>query len=105
MTTTVAAAAADAGFAIVKLSSTQQEYSKDAVAHVQKYLMKNEVPVNLFEVRKKSLQFKLLSKKVKKKKKRMLINRVELRAQEYNQNYNGECTLYVCSSNQDCVST
>lgn len=30
----------------------KQEYSKDAVAHVQKYLMKNEVPVNLFEVRK-----------------------------------------------------
>lgn len=28
-----------------------QEYSKEAVAHVQKYLMKNEVPVNLFEVR------------------------------------------------------
>lgn len=27
-----------------------QEYSKEAVAHVQKYLMKNEVPVNLFEV-------------------------------------------------------
>lgn len=27
-----------------------QDYSKDAVAHVQKYLMKNEVPVNLFEV-------------------------------------------------------
>jgi hypothetical protein len=26
-----------------------QEYSKEAVAHVQKYLMKNEVPVNLFE--------------------------------------------------------
>ncbi|EDS42889.1 beta-adrenergic receptor kinase [Culex quinquefasciatus] len=25
------------------------EYSKEAVAHVQKYLMKNEVPVNLFE--------------------------------------------------------
>lgn len=27
-----------------------QDYPKDAVAHVQKYLMKNEVPVNLFEV-------------------------------------------------------
>jgi hypothetical protein len=27
-----------------------QDYSKDAVAHVQKFLMKNEVPVNLFEV-------------------------------------------------------
>lgn len=27
-----------------------QDYSKEAVAHVQKYLMKNEVPVNLFEV-------------------------------------------------------
>ncbi|KAJ6609403.1 G protein-coupled receptor kinase 1, partial [Pseudolycoriella hygida] len=26
-----------------------QQYSTDAVAHVQKYLMKNEVPVNLFE--------------------------------------------------------
>lgn len=26
-----------------------QEYSKEAVAYVQKYLMKNEVPVNLFE--------------------------------------------------------
>lgn len=27
-----------------------QDYSKDAVTHVQKYLMKNEVPVSLFEV-------------------------------------------------------
>lgn len=27
-----------------------QEYSTDAVSHVHKYLMKNEVPVNLFEV-------------------------------------------------------
>lgn len=26
-----------------------QDYSKEAVAFVQKYLMKNEVPVNLFE--------------------------------------------------------
>lgn len=27
-----------------------QEYSQEAVSHVHKYLMKNEVPVNLFEV-------------------------------------------------------
>jgi hypothetical protein len=27
-----------------------QDYSKEAVAHVQMFLMKNEVPVNLFEV-------------------------------------------------------
>lgn len=27
-----------------------QEYSPEAVSHVHKYLMKNEVPVNLFEV-------------------------------------------------------
>ena len=27
-----------------------QEYSQEAVAHVHKYLMKNEVPVDLFEV-------------------------------------------------------
>lgn len=27
-----------------------QDYSKEAVTNVQKYLMKNEVPVNLFEV-------------------------------------------------------
>lgn len=32
------------------LSLPMQEYSKEAVAHVQKFLMKNEVPVNLFEV-------------------------------------------------------
>lgn len=34
-----------------------QDYPKDAVAHVQKYLMKNEVPVNLFEVRNKNSDF------------------------------------------------
>lgn len=28
-----------------------QDYSKECVAHVQKYLMKHEVPPNLFEVR------------------------------------------------------
>lgn len=27
-----------------------KEYSKEAVANVQKYLMKNQVPINLFEV-------------------------------------------------------
>jgi len=27
-----------------------QDYSKEAVAYVQMFLMKNEVPVNLFEV-------------------------------------------------------
>lgn len=27
-----------------------QDYSKECVAHVQKYLMKHEVPPNLFEV-------------------------------------------------------
>lgn len=35
-----------------KLYFISQNYPKDAVAHVQKYLMKNEVPVNLFEVNK-----------------------------------------------------
>lgn len=34
----------------VVVDYAKQEYSKEAVAHVQKYLMKNEVPVNLFEV-------------------------------------------------------
>uniref|UniRef100_A0A182FBJ6 RGS domain-containing protein n=1 Tax=Anopheles albimanus TaxID=7167 RepID=A0A182FBJ6_ANOAL len=32
-----------------EMLSHTHEYSKEAVAHVQKYLMKNEVPVNLFE--------------------------------------------------------
>jgi len=32
-----------------ELLSHTHNYPKDAVAHVQKYLMKNEVPVNLFE--------------------------------------------------------
>lgn len=27
-----------------------QDYSKECVAHVQRYLMKHEVPPNLFEV-------------------------------------------------------
>jgi hypothetical protein len=30
---------------------TTQTYSKEAVAHVQKYLTKNEVPAHLFEVK------------------------------------------------------
>lgn len=34
---------------INNVSLSIQEYSKEAVAYVQKYLMKNEVPVNLFE--------------------------------------------------------
>lgn len=36
-------------FLINDMSCVTQEYSKEAVAYVQKYLMKNEVPVNLFE--------------------------------------------------------
>uniref|UniRef100_A0A182VPU8 RGS domain-containing protein n=1 Tax=Anopheles minimus TaxID=112268 RepID=A0A182VPU8_9DIPT len=32
-----------------EMLSHTHEYSKEAVAYVQKYLMKNEVPVNLFE--------------------------------------------------------
>lgn len=30
---------------------SEQSYSKDSVAHVQKYLTKNEVPTHLFEVK------------------------------------------------------
>lgn len=36
-------------FIMKEMLSHTHEYSKEAVAHVQKYLMKNEVPVNLFE--------------------------------------------------------
>ncbi|XP_033229773.1 G protein-coupled receptor kinase 1 [Belonocnema kinseyi] len=36
-------------FIMKELLAHSHEYSKDAVSHVHKYLMKNEVPVNLFE--------------------------------------------------------
>ncbi|XP_054267062.1 G protein-coupled receptor kinase 1 isoform X1 [Macrosteles quadrilineatus] len=36
-------------FIMKELLAHAHDYPKDAVAHVQKYLMKNEVPVNLFE--------------------------------------------------------
>uniref|UniRef100_A0A1B0DAJ7 Uncharacterized protein n=1 Tax=Phlebotomus papatasi TaxID=29031 RepID=A0A1B0DAJ7_PHLPP len=36
-------------FIMKEMLSHTHEYSKEAVSHVQKYLMKNEVPVNLFE--------------------------------------------------------
>ncbi|KAK6625004.1 G protein-coupled receptor kinase 1 [Polyplax serrata] len=36
-------------FIMKELLAHSHDYSKDAVAHVQKFLMKNEVPVNLFE--------------------------------------------------------
>jgi len=37
-------------FRAIKRTYLLQEYSQEAVSHVHKYLMKNEVPVNLFEV-------------------------------------------------------
>ncbi|GAB0096082.1 RGS domain [Sergentomyia squamirostris] len=45
-------------FIMKEMLSHTHEYSKEAVSHVQKYLMKNEVPVNLFEVRKKIIHCK-----------------------------------------------
>ncbi|GLH01043.1 Serine/threonine-protein kinase Warts [Gryllus bimaculatus] len=36
-------------FIMKELLAHSHDYSKEAVAHVQKFLMKNEVPVNLFE--------------------------------------------------------
>lgn len=51
-----------------------QDYSKECVAHVQKYLMKLEVPPNLFEVCIYSAQYSLNSSYPLKQRNYLLLN-------------------------------